>query len=76
MTRDNVPTPAQPPAPIPGEKPALLTQRTTLILFIALCVGVGVGVLSFFANKPYPEAVITGMLIAGACAVGLHSVMA
>ncbi|MFF0451667.1 hypothetical protein ACFYT4_35860 [Streptomyces sp. NPDC004609] len=52
-----------------------MSQRTALILFIAVGVGVGFGVLTFFAEKSYPKAVIAGVLAAGCCTVGLHSLI-
>ncbi|MEU0203267.1 hypothetical protein ABZ302_31160 [Streptomyces sp. NPDC006237] len=45
-----------------------------MLLFIA--VGVGLGVLTFFAEKSYLRAVIAGVVVAGACAVGLHKLIA
>jgi hypothetical protein len=69
------PDPPDAPDTAPTEKPALLSQRTALILFMALCAGIGIGVLTFLAKKSYPEAVIAGVLTTGACAVGLHNVV-
>jgi hypothetical protein len=53
----------------------LLSQRTTLILFIAVGVGIGIGVLTFFAEKSYPKAVITGVLATAGCTAGLHNLI-
>jgi hypothetical protein len=61
------------PEPAPAGKPALLSQRTALILFIA--VGIGIGVLTFFAEKSYPKAVLAGVLATGGCTAGLHSLI-
>ncbi|MFE9738577.1 hypothetical protein [Streptomyces sp. NPDC006477] len=69
------PDPPHAPATAPTENPALLSQRTALILFMALCAGIGIGVLTFLAKRSYPEAVIAGVLPAGACAMGLHNVV-
>ncbi|MDN3297240.1 hypothetical protein QWM81_24990 [Streptomyces ficellus] len=52
-----------------------MSQRTALILFIAVVVGIGVGVLTFFAEKSYPKAVLAGVVAAAACTVGLHSLI-
>ena len=67
--------PPSTPEPAPVGKPALLSQRTALILFIAIVVGIGFGVLTFFAEKSYPKAVIAGVIAAGGCTVGLHSLI-
>lgn len=69
------PDPPSTPGSAPGGKPALLSQRTALILFIAVVVGIGVGVLTFFAEKSYPKAVLAGVVAAAACTVGLHSLI-
>ncbi|MDK1349091.1 hypothetical protein QNO09_38785 [Streptomyces sp. 378] len=58
------PDPPSTPEPAPAGKPALLSQRTALILFIAL--GVGSGVLTFFAEKSYPKAVLPVSSLPGA----------
>ncbi|MFI8170929.1 hypothetical protein ACIGAN_31935 [Streptomyces sp. NPDC085931] len=70
------PDPPGTPDPTPAGKPALLSQRTTLILFIAVVSGIGIGVLTFFAEKSYPKAVLAGVIAAGGCTVGLHSLIA
>lgn len=69
------PDPPSTPGSVPGGKPALLSQRTALILFIAVSVGIGFGVLAFFAEKSYPKAVLAGVIAAGGCTVGLHSLI-
>ncbi|TVL90243.1 hypothetical protein [Streptomyces sp. SAJ15] len=69
------PDPPSTPEPASAVKPALLSQRTALILFIAVVIGIGIGVLTFFAEKSYPKAVLAGVLAAGACTVGLHSLI-
>ncbi|MFE3865502.1 hypothetical protein ACFXPT_34505 [Streptomyces goshikiensis] len=69
------PDPPSTPAPAHAVKPALLSQRTALILFIAVGIDIGIAVLTFFAEKSYPKAVLAGVLAAGACAVGLHSLI-
>ncbi|MFJ9574761.1 hypothetical protein ACIRQF_00015 [Streptomyces sp. NPDC101191] len=69
------PDPPRTPEPAPAVKPALLSQRTALILFIAVVSSIGIGVLTFFAEKSYPKAVLAGVLAAGACTVGLHSLI-
>ncbi|MFJ8787412.1 hypothetical protein [Streptomyces sp. NPDC102476] len=52
-----------------------MTQRTALILFMAVAIGVGIGVLTFFVNRSYPGAVIAGVLAAGACTKGLDNLI-
>ncbi|MFG2600752.1 hypothetical protein [Streptomyces sp. NPDC048462] len=52
-----------------------MSQRTTLILFIAFMAGIGFGVLKFLSEKSYPEALIAGVVAAGGCTVGLHSLI-
>ncbi|WP_190174849.1 hypothetical protein [Streptomyces mirabilis] len=52
-----------------------MSQRTALILFIAAGVGIGIGVLTFFAEKSYPKAVVAGVLAAWGCTVGLHNLI-
>lgn len=69
------PEPPSTPGSAPAGKPALLSQRTALILFIAVVSGIGIGVLTFFAEKSYPKAVIAGVIAAGGCMVGLHSLI-
>lgn len=69
------PDPPSTPEPGPGGKPALLSQRTALILFIAVVIGVSAGVLTFFAEKSYPKAALAGLLTTGGCMVGLHSLI-
>ncbi|MEU0853523.1 hypothetical protein ABZ387_37290 [Streptomyces flaveolus] len=69
------PDPPSTPASAPAEKPVLLSQRTTLILFIALVAGIGIGVLTFFVEKSYPKAVIAGIGTAALCAKGLHELI-
>ncbi len=81
MTRDpQSPASAQPeppstPASIPAGRPALLPQRTALILFISVAVGVGIGVLTYFANRSYPGAVLAGVFATAACTKGLDSLI-
>lgn len=67
--------PPSTPEPTPAGRPALLSQRTALILFIAAAIGVGIGVLTFVAKKSYPDAVIAGFLTAGTCTAGLHNMI-
>jgi hypothetical protein len=43
-----------------------LSQRTALILFIAVVSRIGIGVLIFFAEKSHPKAVLAGVIAAGA----------
>ncbi|MEU2462452.1 hypothetical protein ABZ604_33345 [Streptomyces sp. NPDC012473] len=50
-----------------------MSQRTALILFIA--VSAGIGMLTFFAEKSYPKAVIAGVIAAAGCTAGLHSLI-
>ncbi|GHD81095.1 hypothetical protein GCM10010317_103930 [Streptomyces mirabilis] len=69
------PDPPSTPGSAPAGKPALLSQRTALILFIAAGVGIGIGVLTFFAEKSYPKAVVAGVLAAWGCTVGLHNLI-
>jgi hypothetical protein len=52
-----------------------LSQRTALILFIAVSAGIGIGMLTFFAEKSYPKAVIAGVIAAAGCTAGLHSLI-
>lgn len=70
------PGPQNTPGSAPPARPALLSQRTALILFISAVVGVGVGVLTFLAKDSYPEAVLAGLFAAGACTGGLHNLIA
>lgn len=53
----------------------LLTQRTALILFMAVGIGIGFGVLTFFAEKSYPKAVLAGVLATEGRTVGLHNLI-
>lgn len=71
------PDPPSTPEPAPTGKPALFSQRTALILFTAVVsgIGIGFGVLTFFAEKSYPKAVLAGVIAAGGCTVGLHSLI-
>jgi predicted phage tail protein len=46
-----------------------LSQRTALILFIAVVSGIGIGVLTFFAEKSYPQAVLASVIAAGGCSL-------
>ncbi|MEU6102738.1 hypothetical protein [Streptomyces flaveolus] len=68
------PDPPSTPEPAAG-KPALLSVRTTLILFIAIAAGTGIGVLTFFAEKSVPKAIIAGVFAAAGCMAGLHSLI-
>ncbi|MGW1894215.1 hypothetical protein ACWCP6_28830 [Streptomyces sp. NPDC002004] len=52
-----------------------MSQRTALILFIAAGVGIGVGVLTIFAEKSYPKAVIASVFAAGGCTMELHNLI-
>ncbi|WP_157977579.1 hypothetical protein [Streptomyces triticisoli] len=49
--------------------------RTALILSIAVVSGIGIGVLTFFAEKSYPKAVRAGIFAAATCAAGLHALI-
>ncbi|WP_432168162.1 hypothetical protein [Streptomyces sp. bgisy031] len=69
------PSPQNMPAPPPPEKPPLLSLRTAVILFMAAATGVGIGALTFVTTKSYPEAIRSGLFAAGACAVGLHTLI-
>ncbi|WP_086559291.1 hypothetical protein [Streptomyces africanus] len=69
------PDPRGTPESAPAGKPALLSQRTALILFIAVATGIGIGVLTFFSGKSYPKAVIAGVVAVGGCAAGLHNLI-
>ncbi|MEV6162284.1 hypothetical protein AB0L71_10195 [Streptomyces sp. NPDC052052] len=51
----------------------LLSQRTALIRFMA--VGIGIGVLTFLSEKSCLKAVIAGVAAAGTCTVGLHNLI-
>lgn len=81
MPRDQH-TPASAPSDPPStpaltgpEKPALLSQRTTLILFIAIVSGIGVGMLSYLAEKSVPTAILHGLGAAATCTTVLHALM-
>lgn len=63
------------PEPAPTARPALFSLRTAVILFMAAVVGVGVGVVTYFAKRSYPEAVLAGLFTAGACTAGLHNLI-
>lgn len=69
------PDPPSTPEPAPAGKSALLSQRTALILFIAVVSGIGVGVLTFFAEKSLPKAALAGVIAVGGCTVGLHNLI-
>jgi len=71
--RPEPPDPQNTPGSAPTARPALLSQRTTLILFIAAVIGVGV--LTFLSKDSYPEAVLAGLFAAGACTIGLHNLV-
>lgn len=69
------PDPPSTPGPAPAGKPALLSQRTALIFFIAIVGGIGIGVLTFFAEKSYPKAFLAGIGAAAVCTAGLHTLI-
>ncbi|MEU6370325.1 hypothetical protein ABZ876_32540 [Streptomyces sp. NPDC046931] len=69
------PDPPSTPGSTPAGKPALLSQRTALILFIGLVSGLGIGVLTFFAEKSCPKAIIAGIVAAAGCTAGLHNLI-
>lgn len=81
MSRDHrSPASARPdrpsaPDPTPEGKPPFLSQRTALILFMAVGIGVGVGLLTFFARNHPAVAVIAGLTAAAGSAKGLHSLI-
>ncbi|PKW12481.1 hypothetical protein SAMN05428944_0245 [Streptomyces sp. 1222.5] len=68
------PDPPSTPGPPPARKPPLLSQRTALILFIAVVGGIGVG-LTFLSEKSYPTAYLAGIGGAAACTAGLHQLI-
>ncbi|WP_030222977.1 hypothetical protein [Streptomyces bikiniensis] len=91
MTRDNAPAPgpvqpsgpapAQPhppstPEPDSGRRPPFLSQRTVLILFISVCVGIGADVLTFLVSKSQPGAVLAGVTAFGGCTAWLNNLVA
>ncbi|MGP3777168.1 hypothetical protein ACTWJ8_40670 (plasmid) [Streptomyces sp. SDT5-1] len=53
-----------------------MSQRSALILFIGVVFGIGVGVLTFFAEKSYPAAVLAGVFAVGPATAGLHRLIA
>ncbi|MBG0565500.1 hypothetical protein [Actinoplanes aureus] len=53
----------------------LLTVRTTVILLVALVVGVLAGVLSYLADRSLPGAVLWGGGAAGAAVALFHSLI-
>ncbi len=61
MPRDpQSPSSAHPDPPSTPEstgvgKPTLLSQRTALILFMAIATGIGIGVLTFLSETSYPR---------------------
>ena len=69
------PGPQDTPGLTPPARPALLSQRTALILFVAIVGGIGIGVLTFFAEKSYPKAVLAGIGAAVACTMGLNTLI-
>lgn len=52
------PEPSSTPTSTGTGKPPFLSQRTALILFMAVASGIGLGVLTFLAEKSYPTAII------------------
>ncbi|WP_333737259.1 hypothetical protein [Streptomyces sp. IBSBF 2806] len=44
-------------------------------MFISVAVGVGIGVLTYFANRSYPGAVLAGVFATAACTKGLDSLI-
>ncbi|TXR51563.1 hypothetical protein [Quadrisphaera setariae] len=62
------------PQPTPA-RPAPFTQRTVLLLFVAVTLGCLVGVLTFVATPVLATAVIAGLVTAGAVLVGGHQLI-
>lgn len=63
------------PEPAPGGRPPLLSQRAALILFMAVSIGVGVGVLTLFAGNHPAMAVIAGLMASAGSARELHNLI-
>jgi hypothetical protein len=57
-----------------GPQPPFST-RGALILLLATCCGVGVGVLTFMARKSLPEAILAGLSAVGGAAVAFSTLI-
>jgi hypothetical protein len=56
-------------------KSTFLSQRTALILFMAIATGIGIGVLTFLSETSYPKAVLAGICAAATCTMGLNTLI-
>ncbi|NEB03754.1 hypothetical protein [Streptomyces sp. SID13726] len=56
-------------------KPTFLSQRTALILFMAIATGIGIGILTFASETSCPKAVLAGICAAAACTMGLNTLI-
>jgi hypothetical protein len=59
----------------PAKPPPLLSPRSALIFLIAVCCGLGVGVLTKTAGKSTPEAVLAGLFAAGSVTVACNAMI-
>jgi hypothetical protein len=58
-----------------AKPPPLLSPRSALILLIAVCCGIGVGVLTRAAGKSTPEAVVAGLFATGSVTVACNTLI-
>ncbi|MGW2267503.1 hypothetical protein [Streptomyces sp. SCA2-2] len=63
------------PDPTPEGKPPFLSQRTALISFMAVSIGVGIGLPTFFVRNHPAVAVVVGLTATAGSAKGLHSLI-
>lgn len=63
------------PEPTPEGKPPFLSQRTALILCMAVSIGGSVGLLTLSAGSKPAVAVIAGLMAAAGSARELHSLI-
>ncbi|MFC8536720.1 MULTISPECIES: hypothetical protein [Streptomyces] len=59
-----------------NDNPApLLSQRAALILFMAVVIGIGIGVLTYSSERSLAKATFAGLLASGASVPVLHSLI-
>jgi hypothetical protein len=63
------------PEKSPAKPPPLLSLRSALIFFIAVCCGIGVGILTKTSGKSTPEAVLAGLFAAGSVTVACNTMI-
>jgi hypothetical protein len=62
-------------SPTSGSPQPPFSTRGALILLLATCCGVGVGVLSVMARRTLPEAILAALSAAGGAAVAFSSLI-